>query len=399
MLYIQNSRASLQFKDYDRTDLTYANTDIQDNYLSLNSVNYDLIMPEAQSKQNQFIFTQSTFYRGILGPQKLKISYYRSDKPDIATVNNDVLSDQIAICNLPISKSYSKKDIFVAVWIDKAKLKIATFRSNTDVVSDLSKVQVTMVQNGFSDVDDMVDQTGTISLQGRVSNKGEVILDAVVPLDKGIRHFSFKVETVQATFSATLISTQYYEIKPLDNYTCKLTMDYLLCMGNNGGVIPYEYSLGTNTWLHVIRRKDSTLKGDGKSVTTFPLNDSLYPPVLPKNQVVVQNYAENIMTYIEPNTRRLVTGSVVSIEDMENKQFWTVLSFGTVGILLFLTVSTLAGKKYGAEKDWDKIRGDLGLKPVGGVYEVKVPKSSMEGQSMENFTEKLINNSDDVISD
>ena len=176
-------------------------------------------------------------------------------------------------------------------------------------------------------------------------------------------------------------------------------MDYLLCMGNNGGVIPYEYSLGTNTWLHVIRRKDSTLKGDGKSVTTFPLNDSLYPPVLPKNQVVVQNYAENIMTYIEPNTRRLVTGSVVSIEDMENKQFWTVLSFGTVGILLFLTVSTLAGKKYGAEKDWDKIRGDLGLKPVGGVYEVKVPKSSMEGQSMENFTEKLINNSDDVISD
>lgn len=163
------------------------------------------------------------------------------------------------------------------------------------------------------------------------------------------------------------VKLEEYEIDILDYYNCDVTSDYLVCAGFNGKSFPSEYVNSIKTHLHIIRRKDGSLKGNGKTLTKISLNDKSYPNLLPRNQFVVQNYEDNIISYIEPYSRKIKTVSLFSIEDAENAAFWKFLLWGSFAIISFLVLGVFAGRKLGLEKDWDSIRANLGLDPVGGI--------------------------------
>lgn len=309
-----------------------------------------------------FVHQTPTYHR-----KSVDLTVYRTQDSSEDTISNDILSGQVTLAAIPPFPTYSNDNAFLTASINNGQLKIHAFVNIVPPNEKLSDI----VQNiGTQALDEFskIDTDTTMSMFSRIE-EGKAMFDLLIPGSAkwGVTHLKFEVTGAEDNFVIQNVTQEKYDFSNLEAYECSLTVDYIVCGGYNSMNFPYAYTNKVDTWLHIIRRKDGALKGDGKTITKFPLNDNVYPNILPKNQFTVQNYEDNIISYIEPSTRKIVTCDIFAIEDKENAKFWTFLLFGSFIIISFLVFSVLLGRKYGNETDWDTVRAKLGLDPVGGI--------------------------------
>jgi len=210
---------------------------------------------------------------------------------------------------------------------------------------------------------------------------------------------TFSVISENSNLSISEVKKQDYSLKNPAYYDCKISADYIICGGFDADQIPSSYYVNNRSemWIHFIKRVDGAQKGDGKSIFyEYKSNDDIFPGLYPKNQYVVQNYEQNIISFIEPFTRNVITISVDMFVQRVNAetyhQFWKFFFVSAAVILMVLFACINAGRQFGKNVNWDEIKLKTGLKPASieqnsGSDESTLPeKKEHKDSSDEGYT-------------
>lgn len=191
--------------------------------------------------------------------------------------------------------------------------------------SDKPKIEVTLVSGDFKKV---------INTQCHMEYKGEIATPEII-FECGERE-------------------QYTPDDSYSSFYCDSSKDYVLCGGN---------VKDSNTQhIEIFLKKDGKYKGDGASISTINLDNSNIPKIDPKKAFEIENYDDNMILYISPNSRKATFASVFDEIEKDNESFWRMLFVLSIGLIVFLIVGTSfaysASKKVDFGKELEEMEKD-----------------------------------------
>ena len=355
-------------------------------------------LPSAQSNLYRILMLQETKGSKITKSVSPKFFMYNASMKTSSELTNDILNSLSAMVEFPERSVLSSNPNFLTITSQDGKLMANAFNSTPDPFDSLSKIKIDMDTKQLDGLAASA-STGTITGFSRIDNQGVPVFDFLIPTADGITHITFSVtEDLTRKLQISGVTKHEYKLKNPDFYDCKLSADYIICGGYDSDSVPSSTFVNDSVdmWMHFIKRVDGAEKGDGQSIMfQYKCNDDIYPGLYPKNQFVVQNFQHNIISYIEPNTRKVVTISVENFVQRVNSetyhQFWKFFFVSAAVILLVLFACINAGNQLGKTVNWDEVRARAGLKPISAN---SVDQNS--GSDEFNLPEKNKSAADDV---
>ena len=186
---------------------------------------------------------------------------------------------------------------------------------------------------------------------------------------------NFSLKTAQTPNLVLEASSQYtYNISHKFEYIgCDSTHDHIICSGKlkkapknsqNPQIPQPEATLSAvpeednNGVLDIYDKTDGDLHGIGKVSKTIQLPDASSPPLDFRFGFAVQNYQDNIISFIQPGKRSVQTISIAGEIDSMNRGYWKVFWVMSVCICLFLGLGIVLAYNAGKRVDWGQGDGD-----------------------------------------